>query len=79
MLVLHTQAISLSFCCSSSDCSLEREMEEDKPNTSHEAFSEAQMKAISAVVGGLLEKALKDHVGVPQLENVVGPPYLQNN
>ena len=33
-------------------------------------------KAIAAVVGGLLEEALKDHVGAPQLANVVGPPYF---
>ena len=36
---------------------------------------EVQKKAIAAVVGGLLEEALKDHVGAPQLANVVGPPY----
>ena len=35
------------------------------------------MKAIASMVGGFLEEALKDHVGVPQLENVVGPSYLQ--
>ena len=35
------------------------------------------MKAIAAVVGGLLEEALKDNVGAPQLENI-GQPYLQN-
>ena len=40
-------------------------MEEDKPNTCHEVFLEAQMKAIAAVVRGLLEEALKNHVGVP--------------
>ena len=44
-------------------------MDEDKPNTSQEVFSEAQMKAIATMVGGLLEKALKDQVGVPQLEH----------
>ena len=33
----------------------------------------AQKKAIAAVVGGLLEEALKDHVGAPQLANAVGP------
>ena len=37
---------------------------------------EAQKKAIAAVVGGLLEEMLKNHIGVPQLVNVVGPPYL---
>ena len=36
------------------------------------------MKAITAMVRGLLEEALKDPIGAPQLENVVGPPYLQN-
>ena len=53
---------------SSSDCVLERQMDEDKPTTSWEVFSEAQNKAIAAVVGGLLEEALKDHVGELQLE-----------
>ena len=51
-------------------------MVEDKPNTSQEVLSEVQMKAITAMVGGLLEEALKDHVGVPQLDNVVGQLYL---
>ena len=37
----------------------------------------AQKKAIAAVVGGLLEEALKGHVDVPQLANVVGTPYLR--
>ena len=37
-----------------------------------------QKKAIAAVVGGVLEEAIKDNVGVPQLANVVGPPYLRN-
>ena len=36
----------------------------------------AQKKAISALVEGLLEEALKDHVGTSQLANVVGPPYM---
>ena len=45
-------------------------MEEDNPIALQEAFS--------IVVGGLLEEALKDHIGAPQLENVVGPPYLRN-
>ena len=35
-----------------------------------------QKKAIAAVVRGLLEEELKDHVGAGQLANVVGPPYL---
>ena len=39
-------------------------------------FPQTQMKAIAAVVGGLLEEALKNHVGVWQLENMVGPLYL---
>ena len=38
----------------------------------------AQKKAIAAVVRGLLEEALKDHIGAPQLANVVDPPYLRN-
>ena len=42
----------------------------------------AQMKPIAAVVGGFLKEAFKDHVGAPegapQLEKVVGPPYLLN-
>ena len=51
-------------------------MEEDTPNASQEVFLEAQMKAIVGVVRGLLEEALKDHVGAPQLENIVGLPYF---
>ena len=51
-------------------------MEEDKPNTSQEVFSKAQMKAIVSMVRGLLEEVLKDRVGVPQLDNVVGLLYL---
>ena len=51
-------------------------MEEGTQNASQEVFSEVQMKAIAGVVRGLLEEALKDHVGAPQLENIVGPPYL---
>ena len=43
-------------------------MDEDKPTASREVFLEAQMKAIAAVVGGLLEEVLKDHVGALQLE-----------
>ena len=42
-------------------------MEKDKPTASQEVFSEVQMKAIAAVVRGLLVEALKDHVGVLQL------------
>ena len=38
----------------------------------------AQKKAIAAMVGGLLEEALKYHVGAPLLANIVGPPYLRN-
>ena len=37
------------------------------------------MKAIAAVVRGLLEKTLKNHIGMPHLENIVGTPYLQNS
>ena len=51
-------------------------MEEDKPNTSQEVFSEVQMKVIPAVVSGLRGLLLKDHIGVPQLENVISPLYL---
>ena len=43
-------------------------MNEDKPAAYQEEFSEAQMKVIAALVGGLLDKALKDHVGALQLE-----------
>ena len=43
-------------------------MDADKPTTSQEVFSEVQMNAIAAIVGGLLKGALKDHVGVLQLE-----------
>ena len=43
-------------------------MDEDKATTSQEVFSGAQMKAITAVVGGLLEEAIKDHVGALQVE-----------
>ena len=38
-------------------------MEEDNPTTSKKVFSEAQVKAIAAVVGGLLEEVLKDRIG----------------
>ena len=37
-----------------------------------------QKQAITAMVKGLLEEALKDHVGAPQLANIVDPPHLQN-
>ena len=30
----------------------------------------AQVKVIAAVVGGLLEEVLKDHIGEPQLEKM---------
>ena len=53
-------------------------MEEDKPTASKEVFSEVHMKAITGVVGGLLKEVLKDHIGAPQLENIVGLPYLRN-
>ena len=53
-------------------------MEEDKPNTFQKGFSNVQMKAIAAIVGGLLGEVPKDHIGVSQLENVIRPPYLQN-
>ena len=43
-------------------------MEKDKPAASQKAFLEAQMKVIAAMVRGFLEKALKGHVGVLQLE-----------
>ena len=55
-------------------------MDEYKPTTSQKVFPEAQMKAIAAEVGGLLEEALKDHVGVLQLEKActhLGPPYVR--
>ena len=38
-------------------------MEEDDPTTLQKVFSEVQVKAIAAVVGGLLEEVLKDRVG----------------
>ena len=38
-------------------------MDEDKPTTYQEVFLEAQMRAITAKVGGLLEEALKNHLG----------------
>ena len=53
-------------------------MEEGKHNTFQEMVLEVQMNAIVFVVGFLLEKALKDHVGAPQLQNIVGPLYLRN-
>ena len=53
-------------------------MEEDKPAAFKEVFSKAQMKAITGIVGGLLKEVLKDHIGVLQLENVIGLPYLRN-
>ena len=51
-----------------------------KPKASQEMFSEAQIKAIAAVVGVLvlLEEALKDNLSARQLDIVVGPPYHQN-
>ena len=52
-------------------------MEENKPNAFQQVFSKVQMKVIAAMVGGLLEEALKDHVGAPQLDNIVGSPYQQ--
>ena len=51
-------------------------MDEDKPTASQEVFSEAQMKIVAAVVRGVLEEVLKDHVGALQLEKVVGPSYM---
>ena len=38
----------------------------------------AQKKVIAAMVRGLLDEALKHHVRVPQLANIVGPPYLRS-
>ena len=46
---------------------MERQLDEDKPTASQEVFSEVLMKAIAVVVGGLLEEALKNHVGALQL------------
>ena len=43
-------------------------MHKDRPTTYQEAFLEAQMKAITAGVEGLLEEALKNHIGAVQLE-----------
>ena len=43
-------------------------MDKHKPTASQEVLSEAQMKAIAAVVKGFLEEALKDHIGMLQLE-----------
>ena len=62
---------------SSNNCLLEHQMEEDNPTTSKCVLG-VQKKAIAAVVGGLLEKELKGHVGAPQLVNVISPPYLRN-
>ena len=44
-------------------------MKEVKPNVSQEVFLEAQMKAIAAVVGGLvlLEEAVKNNLAARQL------------
>ena len=36
-------------------------MKEDKPTASQKVLSETQMKAIAAMVGGLLEEALKNY------------------
>ena len=56
-------------------------MEEEKPNTSQEVFSEVQMKAITAMVRGLLEELLIQRPSKCslQLENVVGPQDLQTS
>ena len=43
-------------------------MDENKPTASQEVFSQAQMKAFAAVVGGLLEESLNDHVHVGALQ-----------
>ena len=43
-------------------------MDEDRPIASQEVFLEGQMNTITAVVKGLLEQVLKDHVGALQLE-----------
>ena len=43
-------------------------MEEGKPTAFTESVVWVQMKAIAATVRGLLEEALKDHVGAMQLE-----------
>ena len=37
---------------------------------------EEDKAAIAAVVEGLLEEVLKNHVGAPQLKNVLSPLYL---
>ena len=46
-------------------------MEEDKPTVSQKVFLEVQieaMAAMAAMVGGLLEKVLKYHVGALRFE-----------
>ena len=43
-------------------------MGKDKPTAFQKVFSEAQMKAIVPPVIGLMEEALKDHIGALQLE-----------
>ena len=47
-------------------------MKEDKHNSFREMYLEAQMKAITAVVRGLLQEEL---IGALQLE-IIGPLYL---
>ena len=46
-------------------------MEEDKPNACQELLLDMQVKAISAMIGGLLKEVFK-------LENIVGPLFIQN-
>ena len=43
-------------------------MDDDQRTASQKVFSEVQMKAIAALVGGLPEEVLKDHVGALQFE-----------
>ena len=72
--------------CQLSECSLtfverlsfEASDRVKQPYRFAESVFGAQKKAIAALVGVLLEEALKHHVGVLQLGNVVGPLYLRN-
>ena len=51
--------------------------EEDKPTAFTGSVLGEQIEAITAMVKGFLEEAIKKNIRVPQLENVVGPPYFQ--
>ena len=60
--------------------SWKRQMDEDNPTPSYSVGSVlgAQMKLIAAMVKGLLEQALKNHVRVQQVKIVRGLLYFRS-